>query len=117
MNSSLMNISRISRNTISKLLISRYSSLPEDQVTHTGQKWDKDDYRMVRFINSPKNVNKNIAMELIAEEPPKKVKSRVVACDGGGGPTGHPQVFINLDKPGNHSCGYCGLRFELEHGH
>ncbi|XP_044751432.1 probable NADH dehydrogenase [ubiquinone] iron-sulfur protein 6, mitochondrial [Coccinella septempunctata] len=116
MNNSLTNLIRSSR-TISRILVSKYSSLSEDQVTHTGQKWDKDDYRMVRFINSPKQVNPNIAMKLIAEVPPKKVQSRVVSCDGGGGPTGHPQVFINLDKPGNHSCGYCGLRFELEHDH
>lgn len=51
---------------------------------------------MLRFINNPKHVNKNIAMKLIEDVPPKKVHSRVVSCDGGGGPTGHPQVFINL---------------------
>ncbi len=41
----------------------------------------------------------------------------MVSCDGGGGPLGHPVVFINLDDPGNHSCGYCGLRFYKEDGH
>ncbi|RWS23779.1 putative NADH dehydrogenase [ubiquinone] iron-sulfur protein 6-like protein, partial [Leptotrombidium deliense] len=40
---------------------------------------------------------------------PIACKDRVVSCDGGDGPLGHPRVFINLDQPGNHSCGYCGL--------
>ncbi|CAB3231118.1 unnamed protein product [Arctia plantaginis] len=87
------------------------ASKVDDVVTHTGQKWDSDDYRMVRFMNSPKQVNKNWAVKLIAQVPPKQVTARVVWCDGGSGAEGHPRVYINLDKPGNHSCGYCGLRF------
>nr|SVE75559.1 EOG090X0NBY [Daphnia dolichocephala] len=82
-----------------------------DIPTHTGQKWDKNDFRLARFENASKEVNTHFAIDLIAQIPPKEVKSRVVSCDGGGGPLGHPQVFINLDQPGNHSCGYCGLRF------
>ncbi|KAJ3375778.1 hypothetical protein GGF31_002982 [Allomyces arbusculus] len=57
------------------------------------------------------------AIDLIAEQPVQKVHQRVVACNGGGGPLGHPKVYINLDQPGNHSCSYCGLRFEQEHHH
>nr|SVE76192.1 EOG090X0NBY [Daphnia hispanica] len=82
-----------------------------DIPTHTGQKWDESDFRLVRFENATKEVNTRFAIDLIAEVPPKEVESRIVSCDGGGGPLGHPQVFINLDQPGNHSCGYCGLRF------
>ncbi|KYN44572.1 NADH dehydrogenase [ubiquinone] iron-sulfur protein 6, mitochondrial [Trachymyrmex septentrionalis] len=85
-----------------------------DQVTHTGQAFEKDDYRLVRFLNRPKEVNKNWAIKLIDEVPPSPEKDRIVACDGGGGPLGHPKVYINLDKPGNHICGYCGLRFYKE---
>ncbi|XP_075992211.1 NADH dehydrogenase (ubiquinone) 13 kDa A subunit [Anticarsia gemmatalis] len=88
-----------------------FASKTEDVVTHTGQKWEADDYRMVRFMHAPKQVNKNWAINLIAEVPPKQVKTRVVWCDGGSGPEGHPRVYINLDKPGDHACGYCGLRF------
>ncbi|CAG9823390.1 unnamed protein product [Phaedon cochleariae] len=91
--------------------------VPKEKETHTGQKWEADDYRMSRFIDRPKNVNPNIAMNLIAEVPPKACKERVVYCDGGSGPTGHPKVFINLDKPGNHACGYCGLRFFRDSHH
>ncbi|XP_049805678.1 NADH dehydrogenase [ubiquinone] iron-sulfur protein 6, mitochondrial [Schistocerca nitens] len=93
-----------------------YSGVAEsgDTVTHTGQKFEEDDYRNVRFIGKEKQVNPNFAIELIADTPPIPKKERVVACDGGGGPTGHPKVYINLDKPGNHACGYCGLRFFKE---
>jgi len=34
-----------------------------------------------------------------------------VECDGGGGPLGHPRVFINTDKPQICMCEYCGLPF------
>ncbi|XP_071455732.1 NADH dehydrogenase [ubiquinone] iron-sulfur protein 6, mitochondrial [Hetaerina americana] len=88
-----------------------------DKVTHTGQRWESDDYRMVRFIDRPKHVNTNIASDLIDSVPPEERKERVVWCDGGGGPTGHPKVYINLDKPGKHICGYCGLRFHKDDKH
>ncbi|OTF82749.1 zinc finger domain-containing protein [Euroglyphus maynei] len=87
-----------------------------DVETHTGQKFEPNDYRLSRFIGEKtKKVNTRFARDLIAEIPPTAVKGRSVACDGGGGPLGHPKVFINLDQPGNHTCGYCGLRFYQEH--
>jgi len=52
------------------------------------------------------------AMALIENEPIRVVHGRKAVCDGGGGPLGHPKIFINLDKPGPRPCGYCGLRFE-----
>ncbi|KAI8427765.1 hypothetical protein MSG28_002188 [Choristoneura fumiferana] len=85
--------------------------------TNDLKKWDSDDYRMVRFTNAPKQVNHSWAANLIASVPPKQVTKRVVWCDGGSGPEGHPRVYINLDKPGDHSCGYCGLRFEKTNNH
>ncbi|KIO08284.1 hypothetical protein M404DRAFT_997215 [Pisolithus tinctorius Marx 270] len=60
------------------------------------------------------------AMELIASEPARIVQGRKAVCDGGRGPLGHPKIFINLDKPGPHACGYCsGIQFEqaVHHGH
>lgn len=60
------------------------------------QKWDKEDYRLARFMNSPKQVNPNWAVNLIAVVPPQAVDQRVVWCDGGSGPEGHPRVYINL---------------------
>ena len=36
-------------------------------------------------------------------------------CNGGHPELGHPRVYINLDKPGTHACGYCGLRYFNTH--
>lgn len=41
-------------------------------------------------------VNKNFAIDLVAEEPVTDIQARVVSCDGGGGALGHPKVYINL---------------------
>ncbi|XP_064641092.1 NADH dehydrogenase [ubiquinone] iron-sulfur protein 6, mitochondrial-like [Lineus longissimus] len=89
----------------------------EDEMTHTGQKFEKDDVRLVRFVDKSKLVNKQYAIDLIDEIPPKACEERVVSCDGGGGALGHPKVYINLDQPGNHACGYCGLRFFKDDHH
>lgn len=51
---------------------------------------------MARFVNKPKHVNPNYAIKLIDEIPPQEEKDKIVFCDGGGGPLGHPKVFINL---------------------
>lgn len=51
------------------------------------------------------------AIELIHKQPVKWVHERIVACDGGGGPAGHPKIYINTDKPEIATCNYCGLPF------
>uniref|UniRef100_A0A914HEV9 Zinc finger CHCC-type domain-containing protein n=1 Tax=Globodera rostochiensis TaxID=31243 RepID=A0A914HEV9_GLORO len=86
-----------------------------DQLTHTGQAWDKADWRLTRFEYSPKQVNPNIAAHLIAELAPVPSEEHTVRCDGGHRELGHPRVYINLDKPGTHACGYCGQRFYNVH--
>ncbi|TMW51273.1 hypothetical protein DOY81_003659 [Sarcophaga bullata] len=88
-----------------------------EKTTHTGQVFAEDDYRNVRFTNAKRYVNENWGIKLIDEIPPKECTERVVYCDGGNGPLGHPKVYINLDKPGAHICGYCGLRFVKKDGH
>ncbi|KAL8769411.1 MAG: hypothetical protein Q9209_004639 [Squamulea sp. 1 TL-2023] len=55
------------------------------------------------------------AIELIHKQPVRWTKQRVVSCDGGGGPMGHPRIFINVDKPQINWCTYCGLPFAHEH--
>ncbi|KAK4460510.1 lactobacillus shifted protein [Cladorrhinum samala] len=55
------------------------------------------------------------AIELIHKQPVRWTHDRIVACDGGGGPTGHPKIYINLDKPQIEPCTYCGLPFANEH--
>jgi uncharacterized Zn-finger protein len=37
-----------------------------------------------------------------------------VACDGGGGPLGHPKVYLNVGKSGEIDCPYCGKHFILK---
>ncbi|XP_044520450.1 NADH dehydrogenase [ubiquinone] iron-sulfur protein 6, mitochondrial-like [Gracilinanus agilis] len=89
-----------------------------EKITHTGQVYDEDDYRRIRFVGRQKEVNENFAIHLIAEQPVSKVESRVISCDGGGGALGHPKVYINLDKETKTgTCGYCGLQFTQHHYH
>ena len=59
-------------------------------------------------LNQPRPL---AAIELIHKQPVRWSKKRVISCDGGGGPLGHPRIFINLDKPQVHGCTYCGLPF------
>lgn len=60
------------------------------------QAFEADDYRAARFEMVPRKTNERWAINLIKEVPPKGVKARVVACDGGPGALGHPRVYINL---------------------
>ncbi|RKP35903.1 hypothetical protein BJ085DRAFT_12360, partial [Dimargaris cristalligena] len=63
-----------------------------------------------RFVQTdiPAQPQPMSAMELIAEEPIRMVEGRKATCDGGGGPLGHPKIYINLDQDGiPHACGYC----------
>jgi len=86
-----------------------------DKVTHTGQAWDKADYRLQRFDTAAKQVNPNVAQVLVSERAPEDHHEHVVWCDGGHPALGHPRVYINLDRPGVHACGYCGNRFYNSH--
>lgn len=59
-----------------------------------------------------------------APPPPevRLVRSKRVACDGGGGPLGHPLVYMEMGEASFVECGYCDRRFELApgadpHGH
>ena len=35
-----------------------------------------------------------------------------VSCNGGGGPLGHPQIWLTLGKDGTVVCPYCSKKFE-----
>jgi uncharacterized Zn-finger protein len=39
------------------------------------------------------------------------VEDSVVACNGGGGPLGHPKVYLNLSAEGKVECPYCSRLF------
>jgi uncharacterized Zn-finger protein len=53
-----------------------------------------------------------------APQPPEiiEVETRTVACDGGGGPLGHPRVWLNLGADGKVDCPYCDRLFVLKPG-
>ncbi|EDW28704.1 GL19319 [Drosophila persimilis] len=115
----LAKVGRCGQNWLAPLTAVRNNSSRSDidKVTHTGQVFDKDDYRNVRFVNAKRYVNENWGIKMIDEVPPIESTERVVFCDGGDGPLGHPKVYINLDAPGSHTCGYCGLRFVKKDDH
>jgi uncharacterized Zn-finger protein len=48
-------------------------------------------------------------------EPPEiiHVDDLRVACDGGGGPLGHPKVYLSLERGGRVECPYCDRLFVL----
>jgi uncharacterized Zn-finger protein len=40
--------------------------------------------------------------------------SMIAACNGGGGPLGHPRVYLNLSPSGQIECPYCSRLFVHE---
>lgn len=51
------------------------------------------------------------AIDLIHKQPVRWIKERTAKCDGGGGPLGHPRIFINVDRPQICQCTYCGVPY------
>lgn len=45
-----------------------------------------------------------------------RVRTPVVHCDGGGGPLGHPTVYLHIGADGTVVCPYCSRRFALADG-
>jgi uncharacterized Zn-finger protein len=45
-----------------------------------------------------------------------EVGTRSVSCDGGGGPLGHPKVYLQIGEEGFVECPYCDRRFVLKPG-
>jgi uncharacterized Zn-finger protein len=39
------------------------------------------------------------------------IDEMVAACNGGGGPLGHPRVYLNLAPSGKVECPYCSRQF------
>ena len=44
-------------------------------------------------------------------EQPLVVETPVVRCDGGGGPLGHPAVYLNFGAKTQIVCPYCSRKF------
>jgi uncharacterized Zn-finger protein len=45
-----------------------------------------------------------------------EVETTTVACDGNGGPLGHPRIYLTLSKRGEIECPYCSRRYVLKQG-
>ncbi|XP_046339240.1 NADH dehydrogenase [ubiquinone] iron-sulfur protein 6, mitochondrial-like [Haliotis rufescens] len=111
-------LSRAGLNVGRQIVCRAFSSTPKtlgsqshvDEKTHTGQVWERGDYRRVRFVDKDKMVNEQFAVNLIAEDPVVVVEARNVWSDSGGA-LGHPKVYINLDKNEFGVCGYSGRKF------
>ncbi|KAK5654108.1 hypothetical protein OQA88_7539 [Cercophora sp. LCS_1] len=82
------------------------SQRPRNQAM-TGPRFEQTDYEL--------QPQPYAAIELIHKQPVRWTHDRIVSCDGGGGPAGHPRIFINTDKPEIATCNYCGLPFANEH--
>jgi uncharacterized Zn-finger protein len=42
------------------------------------------------------------------------VHTKRVSCNGGGGPLGHPHVYLNLGSDDRAVCPYCSKQYALE---
>lgn len=65
------------------------------------------------MAEQPKDLTpRDLSTPSIAPEPPETiyVAERRIACDGGGGPLGHPKVWYSL-VDGRAECGYCDRLF------
>jgi len=92
-----------------------------ETATHTGQQWQDEDMRKMRYDYGSgggvqevkKEINVNFAIDWIKKQPVVEVVGkRRVACTGGGDPAlGHPKIYINLDTDEPVACNYCGLLY------
>jgi uncharacterized Zn-finger protein len=55
-------------------------------------------------------------MNITEAEQSLIVTTTLVSCDGGGGSSGHPNVYLNVGIEGKISCPYCSQVFVLARG-
>lgn len=104
--------------------------MPEDserqrvmQAPNRKEVWSRSQQPRERAMSGPRfeqtimeyQPQPEAAINLIHKQPVRWIKTRTVSCDGGGGPLGHPKIWINVDKPQICWCTYCGLPFAHEH--
>ena len=49
-------------------------------------------------------------------EQPIAIETRTLCCDGGGGPLGHPAVYLTFGDKAEIVCPYCSRTFVLAEG-
>ena len=55
-------------------------------------------------------------MDTTAAQEKIEVRTPTVGCDGGGGPLGHPLVYLKIGAAGEIVCPYCSRHFVLVDG-
>lgn len=88
--------------------------IPAEQSPNFPGTWSESQNPREQAMRGPRFEQLNVdlqpqplsAMEMIQREPIRLTTKRIIECDGGDGPLGHPRVFINLDKPGPKGCPY-----------
>ena len=75
--------------------------------------WARENWRtgMGHWLTMDAQPRPLAAIDLIHKQPVRWTQKKVVSCDGGGGPLGHPRIFINTDKPQICACTYCGVPY------
>ena len=61
---------------------------------------------------SGREIQMNSANQMIDDEAIPTTEQRVL-CNGGGGPLGHPQVWLTLGADGEVVCPYCSRRYVM----
>ncbi|QUC19641.1 uncharacterized protein UV8b_03882 [Ustilaginoidea virens] len=112
-----------SRSETSPILREELPTKPVEQAPNRVTVWSRSQNPRSRAMTGPRFEQTDFdlqpqplaAIEMIHKEPVRWTHDRVVACDGGGGPAGHPRIFINTDKPEIATCNYCGVPYANEH--
>ena len=68
--------------------------------------------RLVGTVTLNREKQMNSANQMIDDEAIPTTDRRV-SCNGGGGPLGHPQVWLTLGTDGEVICPYCSRRYVL----
>ncbi|KAM5514628.1 nadh-ubiquinone oxidoreductase [Fusarium oxysporum f. sp. phaseoli] len=61
--------------------------------------WSRSQRPRSQAMTGPRFEQTDFDLQMIHKQPVTWTHERIVACNGGGGPEGHPRVFINTDKP------------------
>jgi len=69
----------------------------------------------VRWVNDVERGQRKGSRVMDADET-IIVETRTVACDGGGGPLGHPAVYLKIGDEGEIVCPYCSRHYVLAEG-
>jgi uncharacterized Zn-finger protein len=57
-----------------------------------------------------------LGAQIMAEEAEIEVETATIACNGGGGALGHPNVYLHMDDDDRIVCPYCSRTFVLREG-